>query len=172
MTISPELALQYLNQDQLIIYPTDTVYGIGCRADSEVAIEKLMKIKPRSQGFIILSTNWQNCTKWIDCNIDPNSLIKPKPTTWIFPASRLVSKHLCNPEHEIAIRITQHEPTASLISKLNCPIVSTSANLPGMPTPKDVKGLAHLSLPIMQGNNGNYPPSQIIHFLKKNIIRD
>jgi L-threonylcarbamoyladenylate synthase len=165
-------ATEQLNQHQLIIYPTDTVYGIGCRADSDTAIKRLIKIKPRKSGFIILFSQWDNCLSWIKEDINLNQLKQSRPTTWVFSASEIVPSALCNNQQEIAIRVTEHPPTKNLIDKIRCPIVSTSANLPGEATPENPAGLLHLQLPIMEGAIGKHPPSRIIHYHSGKIIRD
>lgn len=170
--INLKQAVLQLNQDQLIIYPTDTVYGIGCRADSSEAIKLLEKIKPRKSGFILLFTQWKNCLSWINIDIDARRLEQSRPTTWIFPASKTTPLSLCNEQQEIAIRIINHRPTQQLIDQLGCPIVSTSANLPGEPTPENPEGLQHLQLPILEGDTGKHAPSRIIHYPSGKVIRD
>ena len=171
MHLNIQQALEHLNQQQLIIYPTDTVYGIGCRADSEEALHKLLQIKPRTTGFIILVASWNTHSNWIADPVHIPELFAEKPTTWVFKASSMVPKALCSSEHEIAMRLINHQPTKELIEKLGCPLVSTSANKPGEQTPSDPRGLTHLGIPIMDGPNGQQNPSTIIHYLTKTVIR-
>lgn len=162
-------ALTYLNDDKLIIYPTDTVYGIGGLATSEKAIADLLKIKPRTTGFIIAIDSWEKYADWIDGEFSIEN--SSRPTTWILPAGKQVPKALCQ-NGEIAIRKISHPPTKALLSKLNSPLISTSANRPGEPTPKTPEELSKIfDHPVLSGDTGNQPPSKIVHYTSGKIIR-
>lgn len=165
-------ATNWLNQDGLLIYPTDTVYGLGCRADSLNAIHELCQFKPRKSGFIILIANWQDYLDWFKTPLDLNKITSDRPTTWILEASQKVPTALCNERGEIAVRLVAHQPTKQLIENLNCPIVSTSANHPGQPTPTTPHALEALGFPVMEGETGKASPSRIIHYETMAIIRD
>lgn len=169
--INLQQAVDQLNQEELLIYPTETVYGLGCRVDSQLALTKLLNFKPRSTGFIILVTSWEQALLLLNIQIDTAQLFKQEPTTWVFPSSTKTPKQLCNSKGEIAIRKIDFEPTKTLIESLGCPLVSTSANKPGMPTARTDKELTKLAVPVMSGSIGNQKPSTIIHYLSKEILR-
>ena len=120
--INLQQAVDQLNQEELLIYPTETVYGLGCRVDSKLAITKLLNFKPRSTGFIILITSWEQALPWINIQIDTAQLFKQEPTTWVFPSSTKTPKQLCSSKGEIAIRKIDFEPTKTLIESLGCPL--------------------------------------------------
>ena len=169
--INQNKAVALLNKGALIIYPTDTVYGIGCRADNNEAVAKLLSLKPRKTGFIILCKDWNEAQKWTIENIPQETKQTTRPTTWIFQAQSNVPLKLCNEAHEIAIRVPNYEPLNQLLTAIDSPIISTSANKPGEHTAQTPEELKTLNFPVLEGRIGNKPPSTIIHHRDQTIIR-
>lgn len=169
--VNIQTAQQYLNMGKIIIYPTDTVYGLGCLPSKSDALNELFALKKRPRQFIVLIDEWDRFSDWVDEPVNQARLDVPK-TTWIFKASPKVPLKLTSTSGEIAIRKVTHEPTKSLIAGLNEPLVSTSANFPKQATPTTMEGIQQLfSFPLLEGENGGGSPSTIIHYQSGQIIR-
>ncbi len=132
---------QHLKKGDIIIYPTDTVLGLGCDATNEKAIKNLIKIKQRNQhqGLIILVESLKMLSNYV--KKIPKIAIKKiekteYPTTIIYNNPENLPKILYN-NNSIAIRITKNIHCKNIISKINKPIVSTSANISGNPIPEN-----------------------------------
>lgn len=137
-------ALQVLKEGGLILYPTDTVWGIGCDAENSEAVNKIYKIKERedSKALICLVADDRMLKKYIK-NIPDVALniigISEKPTTIIYDDAQNLASNLISEDGTIAIRIPNDEFCYQLMRKFNGAIVSTSANISGHPTPKSFK---------------------------------
>jgi len=134
-------ALAVLKNQKILLYPTDTVWGIGCDATSEETVTKVFKIKQRieSKSLIILVSNIKMLKQYIP-NI-PNVVIRllettSNPTTIIYNNPLGLAKNVVSPDDTVAIRIVKSKFCKELIKNFGKPIVSTSANLSGRPTPK------------------------------------
>lgn len=143
MNINTELeqAVQALREGQVILYPTDTVWGLGCDATNDEAVERLLNIKGRSddKGLIVLVERDARLNRHVEeiPSIAWDLIdVTDEPLTIIYPKGVGLAKNVCAPDGSIAIRMTRDEFCSKLISKLNRPLVSTSANLSGNPTPK------------------------------------
>lgn len=133
-----------LKKGGTILYPTDTVWGIGCDATSEETVAKVFKIKQRleSKSLIVLVNDVEMLKKYIP-NI-PETVINllsktTNPTTIIYSNPIGLAKNVVSSVHTVAIRITQNEFCKELIEKFGKPIISTSANISGNVTPKCFK---------------------------------
>ncbi len=136
-----EETLFHLKKGGLILYPTDTVWGIGCDATNFEAIEKLYNLKKRkeSKAFICLVNNFGMLERHVDNvpNIAYNILeLAVKPTTIIYDKPAGIAENLVSEDNTLAIRVTTDEFCQKLIRYLGKPIVSTSANITGKTTPK------------------------------------
>jgi len=136
--------LKVLKQEKIMLYPTDTVWGIGCDATSEIAVAKVFKIKQRleSRSLIILVDGLEMLHKYI--SKIPKSILNfikttSKPTTIIYQNPVGLAKNVIARDGTVAVRIVQNEFCKQLIKAFEKPIVSTSANISGMPTPKSFK---------------------------------
>lgn len=127
-----------LNGD-LILYPTDTVWGIGCDATNEIAIEKIFTLKQRqdSKTLIILVDSYTMLSHYVDVSNDIKHYLSntKEPTTVIYQNPRNLPGILIAKDHTIAIRIVRDEFVKKLIKTFEKPIVSTSANISGKKTP-------------------------------------
>ncbi len=137
-------ALKTLKNGGLVLYPTDTVWGIGCDATNETAVKKIYELKQRedSKALICLVTDDRMLKKYVN-KIPEAALniidISEKPTTIIYDGAQNLAPNLIANDGTIAIRIPDDEFCYQLSRKLNSAIVSTSANISGHPTPKSFK---------------------------------
>ncbi|SIS89053.1 L-threonylcarbamoyladenylate synthase [Zobellia uliginosa] len=134
-------AINVLQQGGLILYPTDTVWGIGCDATNESAVKKIYDLKQRedSKALICLVANDAMLERTIeevpDLAYDIMDL-SIKPTTIVYDNPKGVAKNLIAEDNTLAIRVASDKFCRYLINKFKKPIVSTSSNISGRPTPK------------------------------------
>lgn len=136
-----ELSVQSLLAGKLLLYPTDTVWGIGCDATDSKAVAKVFELKRReeSKSLVILVASLEMLEEYISTVPDEVLEIlkqKKKPTTIIYKQPKGLAKNTIASDDTVAIRIPKHKFCQKLIQKLGKPIVSTSANISGEPTPK------------------------------------
>ncbi|MCB0462711.1 MAG: L-threonylcarbamoyladenylate synthase [Flavobacteriaceae bacterium] len=137
-------ALKVLKEGGLILYPTDTVWGIGCDATNAEAVKKVFTLKQRSdsKALICLVTDDRMLKKYIkdipEAAFDIMD-IEDNPITIIYDNPQNLAQNLIAEDNSIAIRIPDHEFCFQLLRKFNGAIVSTSANISGQPTPKSFK---------------------------------
>ncbi len=131
---------EIIKKGGVILYPTDTVWGIGCDATNTKAIDRIFTIKkrPSTKSFIILLDLPEKLFLYVDdipeIAFDFINSIKT-PLTIVYPISKNLPKNLVAEDGSIAIRIVRDEFCSKLISMMNAPLVSTSANFAGEPTP-------------------------------------
>ncbi|AUC14829.1 threonylcarbamoyl-AMP synthase [Tenacibaculum sp. SZ-18] len=136
-----EETLEHLVNGNTILYPTDTVWGLGCDATNSEAVKKIYKIKNReeSKSLIVLVNSLKMLQEYVNVPAQAIEVLNKavKPTTIIYRNPKGIAANIINKEdNTIAIRVVQNEFCEKLIEKFNKPIVSTSANLSGNPTPK------------------------------------
>jgi L-threonylcarbamoyladenylate synthase len=135
-----EPCLTVLEQGGTILYPTDTIWGIGCDATNEEAVEKIFALKerPSTKSMIILVAEEKDILKYV-AGPDPNvfDLLEKttRPTTMIFDGAIGIAPNLIASDGTIGIRIVKDSFCRHLIKRLQKPLVSTSANLTGDPAP-------------------------------------
>ena len=148
MQIDINQSVQILTQGGLILYPTDTVWGIGCDATNPEAVEKVFKLKQRhdSKALICLVADDRMLGKYIkkipDVAYDILDVTE-EPITIIYDDAQQLAPNLVADDNSIAIRIPNDEFCFQLLRKFNKPIVSTSANISGQPTPKSFKEISN-----------------------------
>jgi L-threonylcarbamoyladenylate synthase len=146
-------SIEVLLNSQVILYPTDTVWGIGCDATSIDAVAKIFKLKNRveSKSLVVLVSSIEMLHTYVDAvpqkAIDIISTTK-KPTTIIYSNPKGLAANAIALDNTIAIRIPSHDYCLDIINKLGKPIISTSANISGESTPKS---FSEISLPILEG---------------------
>ena len=143
MTLDSDLkkSIDVLNRGGLILYPTDTVWGIGCDATNFDAVQKIFQLKQRedSKTMICLVHHFDMLNNHVEVvpSIAKDVLdLAHKPTTIIYDRPKHVAENLIASDNTLAIRLIKHHFCESLIKRLKKPIVSTSANISGQPTPK------------------------------------
>ena len=136
-----------LENGGIILYPTDTIWGIGCDAKNEAAIQRIYEIKKRihSKSLIILLDDDRKLNRFV--REVPEVVwdildYATKPTTVIYPEAINLPKNIVASDGSIAIRITKDDFCRKLIQQFKSPIVSTSANIAGDAAPKDFKDIA------------------------------
>jgi L-threonylcarbamoyladenylate synthase len=132
---------ELLAKESTILYPTDTVWGIGCDATNSKAVSKIYTIKQReeSKSLIILVSSFKMLSNYVKSIPDKAKELLEKatrPTTIIYKNPIGIAENCIASDHTIAIRIVQNEFCKELIQKYGKPIVSTSSNISGAPTPK------------------------------------
>ncbi|TYB80258.1 threonylcarbamoyl-AMP synthase [Bizionia gelidisalsuginis] len=142
---------EILKSGGIILYPTDTVWGIGCDATNAEAVEKIYKLKQRTEkkAMICLVHNYGLLEKHVDNvpNVAYDILdLSVTPTTVIYDNPAGVAENLIAEDNTLAIRVVKHEFCEKLIRKLGKPLVSTSANISGDPTPKSFKEISEVIL--------------------------
>ncbi|MFD1294333.1 L-threonylcarbamoyladenylate synthase [Lutibacter holmesii] len=144
-------SLQALSASKVLLYPTDTVWGIGCDATSTKTVAKVFEIKQRSESksLIILVDGIQMLQHYIPSiseellNLLKNS---KNPTTIIYNNPVGLAKNVVASDNTVAIRIPQNDFCKQLITAFGKPIVSTSANISGENTPKSFKEISQVVL--------------------------
>lgn len=134
-----EEAIEVLKNGGTILYPTDTIWGIGCDATNPEAIKKIFDIKKRDENksMIILVESEKRLQDLVDVPEMAWEImdLSEKPVTLVYEHPRNLPKEILAPDGSIGIRLTKDEFCKKLISKLNKPLVSTSANLSGEKSP-------------------------------------
>lgn len=137
-----EKALKVLKGGGVILYPTDTIWGIGCDATNAEAVKRIYQIKKRedSKSLIILVVDERAILQHVaapDLSVFDFIQEQTRPTTIIFEHAVGLPDNLVADDGSIAIRIAQDEFCRHLIRRLRKPIVSTSANISGQSSPKN-----------------------------------
>ena len=132
--------ISVLNSGGIIIYPTETVWAIGCSSLNKKSVEKIYEIKKRkiSSPLISLLENYNEVNKYAESqNFDFNEIIKSEeyPPTIIYPNCKKKILYLSNSKKEVAFRVTPLSYLKKIIRHINSPLASTSANVSGEPFP-------------------------------------
>ena len=135
-----ETCLRVLQNGGIILYPTDTIWGIGCDATNAEAVAKIYALKKRAEekSMIVLLANEKEIIRYIahpDFTIFDYLVNVKKPTTVIYEGAIGLAKNVINNDGTVAIRITKDEFCNHLIKRFKKPIVSTSANFSGSASP-------------------------------------
>lgn len=162
-----------LHQEQVIAYPTEAVFGLGCDPDSELAVNKLLALKQRpwEKGLILIADNYEQLKSYIDDSQLTEEqkqamfAMWPGPVTWVLPAKATTPKWLTGQFDTLAVRVTDHPLVKELCRQYGKPLVSTSANLSGLEpcrTTDEVVAQFKDSIPILDGAvGGRQNPSEI-----------
>lgn len=173
-------AIAQLQAGEVIAYPTETVFGLGCDPNQPLAIQKLLDLKqrPADKGLILLASEFEFLLPYLDLSqltqaeIAQISQKQLEPTTWLVPRAKSLSNLISGCFDQVAIRLCDHPIVQALSNALQSPIISTSANKAGQPTCLTIAEIKHqfgADFPVLNGKiNANSKPSQIID-LKKNL---
>jgi L-threonylcarbamoyladenylate synthase len=134
-------AFKVVQEGGIILYPTDTIWGIGCDAANTEAVKKIYRLKQRDEAksmIILLDTDNKLASYVQEVPELAYSLIEyaENPLTLIIPGARNISPALIAGDGSIGIRVTSHPFCQQLIQRLRRPLVSTSANISGKPSPQ------------------------------------
>ena len=141
------LALEILRQGGIILYPTDTVWGIGCDATNAEAVQKIYDLKQSvdKKSMLVLCKDANMVVRYVDKA--PGIAFEvmemaTDPLTLILPGATGVAENLIPEEGTLGVRVPNHEFCQKLLYKFGKPIVSTSANISGEPTPRSVRDIS------------------------------
>ena len=156
-------ALRVLRNGGIVVYPTDTVWGIGCDATNEEAVKKIYALKRRedSKSMLVLLDSAAKLNYYVDVpeaaemllestndaspeyeNDETGKCENSKPLTIIYPNARHLAPNLIAEDGSVGIRITNEPFSKALCAQLKRPVVSTSANISGQPTAHFFKEIA------------------------------
>jgi L-threonylcarbamoyladenylate synthase len=140
--------IDVLKSGGIMLYPSDTIWGLGCDATNEEACQKIIQIKKRKEekSFIVLMDSIQMLEKYVpDFHPVCYDLIDlaTSPLTIIYPTAKNLAPSILAAEGTVAIRITKDPLCLALIQTLKKPLVSTSANLSGDPHPTCYNDISH-----------------------------
>ncbi|MFC0446210.1 Sua5/YciO/YrdC/YwlC family protein [Pseudidiomarina halophila] len=169
---------------ELLAYPTEAVFGLGCDPRNEAAVMKLLALKQRpvEKGLILVAADYSQLVRYVaDLKIPQDKRFSvfshwPGPITLLLPAAPDAPPWLTGGRQQIAVRVTAHEPTRQLCKALGSAIVSTSANRSGEPaltTAAEVRQEFGNQLGwVMEDEVGGASgPSKIIDPLTQEIVR-
>lgn len=132
--------LSVLKKGGLILYPTDTVWGIGCDSTNAEAIEKVYALKRRSESkaLICLVSDFKMLNEFVEEVPEvAYDILKyaSKPTTIVYDDPIRIAENLVAEDNTLGIRVTKDHFCKDLVKRFRKPLVSTSANISGEPTP-------------------------------------
>jgi L-threonylcarbamoyladenylate synthase len=178
-----KLAIEVLRRGGVILYPTDTIWGLGCDATNAAAVKRVYEIKQRedSKSMLVLLENPNRIVGYIDEMPEVAwDLIEfsEKPTTIIYDKAKNLADNLVAADGSIGIRITREAFSSELLKRFRKPIVSTSANISGEPSPANfseiseaIKQQVDYVVQYRQNEKGNPAPSSIIKLGVTGLIR-
>lgn len=176
-------ALKTLKEGGVILYPTDTIWGLGCDATNSEAVSSIYRIKQRKENLslIILVNGIQMLERYVKEIPEAASMIteaSDKPLTVIYPKGRNLAPGVCNEDGSIGIRITYDPFCAELIARFRKPVVSTSANISGNSAPSSFSEIdrqiftsAGYVVKYRQDDRNKYSPSPVIKVSSDGTIK-
>ncbi len=172
-----------MNEGGIILYPTDTIWGIGCDATNEDAVRRVYEIKQRSdsKAMLVLVDSAVKVDFYVrDVPEIAWDLIElaDKPLTIIYSGARHLASNLVAEDGSVGIRVTDEEFSKRLCQQFRKAIVSTSANISGQPSPanfseisEDIKSAVDYIVGVRQEEMGHPKPSSIIKLDKGGVIK-
>jgi L-threonylcarbamoyladenylate synthase len=168
-----EKCVQILRKDGVILYPTDTIWGIGCDATNEEAVKRIFEIKerPSAKAMIILVSEASQLDFYCSVPDVARDLVEyaETPLTIVYPGARGIASSLISGDGTIAIRVVKDEFCRMIINTIRKPLVSTSANISGEHAPscfdeisEMIKNKVDYIVPLRQHETGKNSPSRII----------
>ena len=135
-----ETFIKHLKRGEIILYPTDTVWGLGCDATNSEAVNRINELKKRndSKSLICLVSDFKMLQQYVeDVPEVAYDILKysDKPTTIIYEKPIRVAENIIAPDNTLGIRVVRNPFLNKLLKKFKKPIVSTSANFSDQPTP-------------------------------------
>ncbi len=176
-------ALSVLKKGGVILYPTDTIWGLGCDATNAEAVAKIYKIKQRleSKSMLMLLGREDDLEYYVeDVPAIAYDLIAAtdKPLTIIFDKGKNIASNLLGEDGSIGIRVTREKFSSQLCNRLRRPVVSTSANISGHPSPSnytdiDSEILSAVDYVVNYGreSRGHVLPSSIIKLMAGGVFK-
>ena len=133
--------VSHLEKGEIILYPTDTIWGIVCDATDPEAVNRIFEVKkrPEAKSVLLLVSSIDMVRQYVDRvpNVVTNIVhLEKRPLTIVYPGAKNLPEILLAEDGSIGIRITRDELCKQVVARLGKPIVSTSANFSGDPFPK------------------------------------
>lgn len=180
--MDPQLAdaVAALDAGEVIAYPTDTVYGLGCRPDAGEALDALGLLKQRdaSKGLILIAAEESQLRPWVDLPAAQLAELArgwPAPLTWVVPATEAVGDAVTGGRDTVAVRIPDHALSRALCRAAGSALVSTSANRSGEPPLRDASAVraafGDALVVVVDGACGGGAPSEIRDFATGAVLR-
>lgn len=179
-----EQVIELVQAGEVIAYPTEAVYGLGCDPLQQSAVLRLLAIKQRpvEKGLIIVAANYSQLLPYIDDKAIPlerrAEIISSWPghMSWLLPASKTAPAWISGQHSSIAVRVSAHPVVRELCMRLNHPLVSTSANLAGQSPIVDADVLEanlgkELAAIVVGDLGGASQPSQIRDAMNGHMVR-
>ena len=173
-------AVGVLKSGGIILYPTDTIWGIGCDACCDTAVKKVYEIKRRdhSKPLICLASSFEMVGEYVEIsNLKKlKSISKKSPTTFIFNNPVKISKYVSSNNNSIGFRVPNDNFCLELLNKFGRPIISTSANISGIDIPLEFNLISSeikskVDYIVNYGKNKeSYAASTILKIDKKGLI--
>ncbi|MEE3664832.1 L-threonylcarbamoyladenylate synthase type 1 TsaC [Brenneria sp. g21c3] len=179
----PASLLQALLNEEVIAYPTEAVFGLGCDPDSELAVSRLLALKQRpwQKGLILIAADYRQLEPYIDDSVLSESQKEmmfsrwPGPVTWVIPTRPTTPKWLTGQFDSLAVRVSAHPLVKKLCLGYGKPLVSTSANLSGQPPCRSAQEVYQQfgeGFPVLRGDvGGRVNPSEIRDVLTGELLR-
>lgn len=175
-------AIKVLKAGGIILYPTDTIWGLGCDATNEAAVKKIFELKKRSdsKSMLVLTDSIAKVERVVDEVPDvAYQLVEcaEKPLTIIYDGAKNLAPNLVAEDGSVGIRITNEAFSQKLCEEFRIPIVSTSANISGEPSPQNfsevseaIKAGVDYIVAYRQGDQSKSVPSSIIKLGKGGVV--
>jgi L-threonylcarbamoyladenylate synthase len=139
-------AFEVIQNGGIILYPTDTVWGIGCDATNPEAVAKIYKLKQRAETQSMICLVTERLLHYVFKEIPEVAWqiieLSENPTTLILDNPRNVAPNVVSPDNSLGVRIVTEPFCFRLMERMKKPLVSTSANISGQPTPKSFKEIS------------------------------
>jgi L-threonylcarbamoyladenylate synthase len=180
--LTPADAAKLMQEGEVVAYPTEAVYGLGCDPRNEDAIRKILALKSRqaSAGLILIADRFEFFEPYI-APVPDEKLHKameswPGPVTWLFPRADSVRDWLAGRHATVAIRLTAHAVSREISAAFGGAIVSTSANPSAEPPARSAGQVREYFGESIAGTvegalGSNAQPSEIRDLATGNIIR-
>lgn len=176
-------AAQCLRRGEIIAYPTEAVYGLGCDPGNEAAVRRLLALKdrPAETGLILIADTFDRLQAFIQPLSDERKAramsVWPGPVTWLFPRGEAVPGWLAGEHQTVALRISAHPVCLALCAAFDGAIVSTSANPAGAEPATSVTRLdeyfgSALGGVVMGKLGGENRPSEIRDLASGRVVRE
>lgn len=175
--------VEKLKQNQVVAYPTEAVFGLGCNPQSENAVRTLLALKQRDEakGLILIAPDLDLLTPYIDIS-GLNTLqrqrlaqVGEQAITWIVPANATLPRYLTGKFDTIAVRLCQLPAVVALCEATGFALTSTSANLSGLPPCREaaeVRAQFGNDFPVLDApTGGRQNPSEIRDIFSNHILR-
>lgn len=185
MTINDDIrkACEVMEKGGVILYPTDTIWGIGCDATNEEAVKRIFEIKHRadSKAMLVLIDTAAKLNYYVKeiCDVAWDLIdMADKPMTIIYDGARNLAPNLLAEDGSVGIRVTNEPFSKQLCQRFRKAIVSTSANISGTPSPanfsdisEDIKQAVDYIVECRREEKGEAKPSSIVKLGTKGEIK-